>query len=99
MLNKLLLVAVISVTAISSTAQVQVDFNENDLISVLSSNPVKILNNGRVLSKKGASLIHSKDLESVNVKRDTLELQLKPEALKRLDADKKANYQPAAKKK
>ncbi len=56
-------------------------------------------NNGKVISSAGDSLLSETDFISVRVRHDTVFLNLKEDALKRLDADPERNYKqesPAA---
>ncbi len=87
--------------ALSVSAQVMVDLKTNPEDPIGTNKPIVVTNNGRVLTKKGASLLKEKHLVSILVshRTDTLVLTLKPEAMDLLDADKKGNYQPMTKPK
>lgn len=93
-MKKFLFTIAVSITATAS-AQINIDMDINPEDPVGINAPIKLSNNGRVLTTKGAALIKNKHLESVTVTatRDTFILTLKPEAIKLLDSDKKANYQ------
>ncbi|MDE6264734.1 MAG: hypothetical protein K2M11_06265 [Paramuribaculum sp.] len=86
--------------ALSASAQIMVDLKTNPEDPIGTNRPIVVKNNGRLLTKKGASLLKEKHLMVFTVTgTDTLLLTLKPEAMELLDADKKGNYQPVAKPK
>ncbi|MDE6339088.1 MAG: hypothetical protein K2K97_04795 [Muribaculaceae bacterium] len=58
---------------------------------IVISNVAKIRNNGKILSKKGNEAVFAEDLTACDVRKDTLYLTLKEDALKRIDKDP-ANY-------
>lgn len=51
-----------------------------------------VVNNGKVISAAGDSLLSEADFISVRVRHDTVFFTLKEDALKRLDADPARNY-------
>lgn len=99
MLKQLLLTAMASIAVVAVSAQIKINIDIDPNEPIISDMPVKVANNGRVLSKKGMALIFPKDLDGITFPndRDTMIVTLKPEAIKLLDANAKANYEPVGK--
>lgn len=99
MLRKLFLAAA---AACAVTAMCQTPVVELGNKHFTCDGPTKLDNNGRVLTEKGRAAIDYPDIASIRVNPntpDTLFITLKPEALKRLDADKALFYEPLDKPK
>jgi len=99
MFKQLLLAAMASIAVVTVQAQIKVNLDIDPNEPIISDMPVKLTNNGRVVTKKGMKLIFPKDIAGMTVPkdRDTMIITLKPEAIKLLDADAKANYEPVGK--
>lgn len=84
---KNLLFLLVIMTSICAIAQTKPD-NKNK-----RPEPVYIVaNNGQILSAVGYSLLTEADIPSVRVRRDSVFLTLKEDALKKLDANPKKYY-------
>ena len=81
-----------------ANAQIVINDKVPDHWKLDASKPTKLLNNGKLLSKKGVESIYQKDLTEMHVKPDTIYIMAKDYLLKRLDEDS-ANYEQSSNRK